>query len=284
MMPQTPVASPKADPMVPRLFTVKRKWAELPDTFSLQLTPEDGGIFVFEPGSFNMLYTFGVGEVPISISGDPLDVHSLTHTIREVATVTRAIGRLSEGDMLGVRGPFGTSWPIKAAKGDDMLFVAGGLGLAPIWPAILSVLANRLDYGNLVIDYGARTPESILYRERLRELPSRFDGNVQITVDRASGDWPGKVGVVTNLIKSNGFDAPHTTAFVCGPEVMMRFTAQALLEKGIPESKIYLSMERNMKCAIGFCGHCQFGPYFICRDGPVFRYDKIRDLLRVREL
>lgn len=277
-------ASPTADPMLPRPFTVLRRRKELSDTFTLELAAADGAPFVFRPGQFNMMYAFGVGEAPISISGDPDQPGALAHTIRAVGKVTDALGLLGEGDTVGIRGPYGNPWPVEAAYGDDVVFVAGGVGLAPLRPAIYRVLAERDRFGRVVIYYGARTPEDILFRKELQAWRSRFDVSVHVTVDRVVGKWGGKVGVVTQLIKSGGFDRHAAAAFVCGPEVMMRYAAEALLERGLKKSDIWVSMERNMKCAVGLCGHCQLGGSFMCKDGPVYRYDVIEKPMAVWEL
>ncbi len=242
------------------------------------------GHFPFLPGQFNMLYLFGIGEVPISISGDPVREDLLVHTVRKVGTVTEAIGRLKQGESIGVRGPFGTPWPLEESKGDDLLLIAGGVGLAPLRPVIYEVLARRGEYGRFLLLYGARTPADILYKRELQRWRGRFDMYVDVTVDSAPSGWRGHVGVVTTLIERARFDPFHTTAMVCGPEVMMRFAVRALKERGLGEERIFLSMERNMKCGIGLCGHCQFGPYFVCKDGPVFRYDRIKDLLWRKEV
>ncbi len=277
-------AAPTGDPMLPRLFRVETLRRELSDTVTLTLKAEDGGAFPFLPGQFNMLYGFGVGEVPISISGDPAAPEVLCHTIRAVGKVSSALAALKPGDSVGVRGPFGTPWPIQECYGSDVLILGGGVGLAPLRPAIHAVFAEREKFGNLVILYGARTPEDILFFKELKAWRSRFDVTCQVTVDRVTGAWNGRVGVVTQLIKGGGFDRPHTRALVCGPEVMMRFAIQALNEHGVSDDRIYLSVERNMRCAVGFCGHCQFGAGFVCKDGPVFRFDRIRDAFRTREL
>ncbi|GAB6052119.1 FAD/NAD(P)-binding protein [Magnetospira thiophila] len=275
-------ALPK-DPMLTVPFRVERRRKELSDTFTLELRPK-GGRFLFDPGQFNMLYVFGVGEIPISISGDPADTGKLIHTIRAVGTVSEALRHLNTGDHVGVRGPFGTAWPVKAAEGRDLLLIAGGIGLAPLRPTIYHVLAHRSRYGKVVILYGARTPEDVLYLKELEKWRSRFDLSVEVTVDRATGKWGGRVGVVTKLIERAGFDPHEAVAMLCGPEVMMRFAIQALQMRGVSEDRMYVSMERNMKCAVGFCGHCQLGGQFVCKDGPVFPFDKIRDLFPVREL
>ena len=272
------------DPMVPRPFRVERVVRDISDTFTLQLRPEEGRrAFPFAAGQFNMLYLFGVGEVPISISGDPGEPDRLIHTIRSVGTVTAGMAALKKGGVVGVRGPFGSAWPVEEAEGSDVVIIAGGIGLAPLRPVIYHVIANRGRYGRLRILYGARTPRDILFRGQLERWSGRLDTFVDVTVDRASGDWHGNVGVVTRLIAHGGFDPENTVAMVCGPETMMRFSLQALADRGVSGDRIYLSMERNMKCAVGFCGHCQYGGNFVCRDGPVFRYDRIEDIFAVRE-
>ena len=279
------VASGPANPMVPEEFEITQVVKETYDTFTLMLQPANGREnFPFQPGQFNMLYVYGVGEVPISISGNPLQPETLVHTTRAVGTVTRAMQRLKKGSRLGVRGPFGTAWPVAQAKGNDVVFVAGGIGLAPLRPAIYEVLANRQHYGQIVLLYGSRTPQDLLYRKELERWRARFDMEVHVTVDRAAAGWMGNVGVVTKLISKASFDPNSTTALICGPEVMMRFTVMELQKRGLDDEQIYISMERNMKCGIGLCGHCQFGPKFICKDGPVFRYDDVRDWFRIREL
>ncbi len=272
-----------ADPMVPDLFRIQKVRKETYDTFTLELSQKRKK-FRFEPGQFNMLYVSGAGEIPISISGNPNEPESLIHTTRAVGTVTNAMRKLKTGDYLGVRGPFGTNWPVNKAMGDDVVIITGGIGLAPLRPALYDVLAKRGRYGNVVLLYGARTPEDILYPKEIMHWRSRFDMDVHVTVDRAAGNWHSNVGVVTKLIPKAPFDPQNTTAFICGPEVMIRFTTQELKKRGLSDDKIYVSMERNMKCAIGFCGHCQFGPYFVCKDGPVFRYDEIKRFLEIREV
>ena len=279
------VAKPKLDAMTPRPFTILTRRQELADTFTIQLAPTDGGANIqFAPGQFNMLYAFGVGEVPISISGDPAQPDKLVHTIRDVGAVTDALSKLKKGAQVGVRGPFGSAWPVEDAEGSDVVIVAGGIGLAPLRPAIEHVLANRAKYGRFVILYGARNPADVLYMKQLQAWRGRLDTYVDVTVDSAGRDWSGNVGVVTRLIGRANFDPHHTKVFVCGPEIMMRFTIKELNALGVAKDDIYVSMERNMKCAIGHCGHCQFGGQFICKDGPVFPYARIESLLQVRGL
>jgi NAD(P)H-flavin reductase len=274
-----------ADPMAPRPYAVERARQETQDTFTLDLTPVNGTRTIpFAPGQFNMLYLFGVGEVPISISGDPGRPQTLVHTTRVVGTVTRTMRQLRVGDTLGVRGPFGNPWPVEEAFGSDLVIVAGGIGLAPLRPVLYRLLAQREKFGKVVLLYGTRSPEDILFRRELEQWRASFELDVHVTVDRAVGRWRGNVGVVTTLIPRAAFDPLSTLAMVCGPEVMMRFTALELLKRGVAREHIYLSMERNMKCGIGLCGHCQFGPTFVCKDGPVFRYDRIEAFFGKREL
>ncbi len=273
-----------SSPMLPQPFRVEKVVRDISDTFTLHLRPEGGRrAFPFAAGQFNMLYQFGVGEVPISISGDPGEPDRLIHTIRSVGTVTAGMAALKKGDVVGVRGPFGSAWPVEQAEGSDVVIIAGGIGLAPLRPVIYHIIANRGKFGRLRILYGARTPRDILFRSQLERWSSRLDTFVDVTVDRASGDWHGNVGVVTRLIGHGGFDPDNTVAMVCGPEIMIRFTLQALADRGVGNNRIYVSMERNMKCAVGFCGHCQYGGNFVCRDGPVFRFDRIEDIFALRE-
>ncbi|GMU91670.1 MAG: oxidoreductase [Candidatus Hydrogenedentota bacterium] len=273
------------DPMLTQPYRIRQVRRETSDTFTFELArPDRAGPGAFQPGQFNMLYVFGVGEVAISISGDPANPDALFHTTRAVGTVTQAMSRLRAGHVIGVRGPFGQGWPIDAAEGQDIVVVTGGIGLAPLRPLLYRVLANRGRYGRLVLMYGARTPDDILYRKELERWRGRFDMEVLVTVDRSIGGWRGHVGVVTELVPRVPFDPYHATAFVCGPEIMMKYSIDALAKRGLPHERIYVSMERNMKCAIGFCGHCQYGPEFVCRDGPVFRFDRVKRLFEIREV
>jgi len=265
-----------AEPMLTVPWQIARVKPETFDTFTLELEPEkEGKPLPFLPGQFNMLYVFGVGEVPISISGNPDAPDTLVHTTRAVGTVTKAMRNLKAGGSIGVRGPYGQHWPVEEAVGYDVVIVAGGIGLAPLRPALYQILSQRELYGKVVLLYGTRSPEDILFRKELEGWRSRFDLEVYVTVDYGDDKWRGNIGVVTTLIPKAPFDPLHTVAMVCGPEVMMRFTAQGLMKRGVALDNIYVSMERNMKCAIGFCGHCQFGPHFICKDGPVYPYSLI---------
>jgi NAD(P)H-flavin reductase len=268
------------DPMRPEPYRVDRVRRETHDTFTLELRRDDGGPGTpFLPGQFNMLYMFGAGEIPISISGDPGQPDRLVHTTRAVGRVTNLMSQLRAGDRLGVRGPFGTPWPVEEARGRDVVIVAGGIGLAPLRSALYALLAKRTDYGNVVLLYGTRTPADILFRKELERWRARFDLEVHVTVDRGLPSWHGNVGVVTTLIHKAPFQARNALGMICGPEVMIRFTALELQRRGVSFDRIHVSMERNMKCAIGMCGHCQLGHLFVCRDGPVFPYSRLADLV-----
>lgn len=234
------------------------------------------------PGQFTMLYAFGVGEIPISISRITARGTYL-HTIRDVGAVSKALVQCEPGASIGMRGPFGTGWPVDEVKGKDVVLIAGGLGLAPVRPVIDHILAHRSDYGTFRILYGTRSPETILFGPELDKWHTADRTKVKTTVDFAGTHWNGRVGPITPLLSLTSV-ADDAVYMMCGPEVMMRVAARTLLNNGVGEDQLYLSMERNMKCALGLCGRCQLGPAFICRDGPVFRYDRIRSLLSVREL
>jgi NAD(P)H-flavin reductase len=272
------------DPFLPQVYRVSQVQRDLDDVVTLTVCPEDGATPACAPGQFNMLYAFGVGEVAISISGEDTEQGGFVHTVREVGAVSLALTRLQEGAALGLRGPFGSAWPVDAAQGADVVVVAGGLGLAPLRPAIRHLLAQRERYGRVTILFGTRNPQAMLYEHELEHWRERLDVDIEVTVDHADTTWRGNVGVVPALIPRAAFDPANTVALVCGPEVMMRFTVKALLEAGVDAARIHLSMERNMKCAIGLCGHCQYGPDFVCRDGPVMRYDRIAARFSVREI
>jgi NAD(P)H-flavin reductase len=266
-----------ANPMLTHPYLVKGVQQETYDTFTIELEPKNGPRpLSFLPGQFNMLYVFGVGEVPISICGDPAKPETLVHTTRAVGTVTKAMWKLRRGDLIGVRGPFGTSWPVEEAKGHDVVIVTGGIGLPPLRPSVYYLLSKKQEYGKLFLLYGARTPEDIVYGREIEQWRKRPDLAVDVTVDRATGQWRGNVGVVTTLIPKADFDPANTIAMIVGPEIMMRFTIAELQRRGVRDENIYISMERNMKCGFGFCGHCQLGPFFVCKDGPVFRFDRIK--------
>jgi len=273
------------DPMQPEPWRVVRSTPETHDTFTLTLEPvEAGPPFTFEPGQFNMLFAPGVGEAAISMSGCSGRVKQVAHTLRAVGRVTKSLQRLKRGEVLGLRGPFGTAWPIGHAEGHDVVIVAGGIGLAPLRPAICHILQHRERFGRVNLLFGARSPRDILFAREIETWRGRFDVNVEVTVDRAGPGWHGGVGVVPPLISRAQFDPASAMAFVCGPEIMMHFTREEFARRGVPEEHLWVSMERNMKCGVGFCGHCQLGPLFVCKDGPVFRYDRVASLLGIREV
>ena len=270
------------DQMTPIPFRVRSVREELSHTFTLELEPPDGR-FEFLPGQFTMVYAFGIGEVPISISSSASEPSRILQTIRRTGAVTHALGRLKSGAYVGIRGPYGTPWPMDQVKGRDLLIIGGGIGLAPLRPAVYHVLENRDDYERVVVLYGTRTPDDILFEKELREWGERKDITTLITVDAADRGWNGAVGVVTRLIGRVGFNPANATAMVCGPEIMMTVTAERLMEgSSLAPENIYVTMERNMKCAIGVCGHCQFGEKFICTDGAVFPYPEVGDLFNIK--
>ncbi len=275
------------DPWLAHSVTIDRVIPETPGvaTYDFVFTDDNvGGRYSFLPGQFNMLYLPGVGEVAISISGNPADRSKLPHTIRVAGNVTQELARLGEGGSLGLRGPFGASWPLADCAGMDVVLVAGGIGLAPLRPAIYDLLANRDRYGRLTLLYGSRTPAGLLYTDEYEQWRAR-GLDIQTTVDRTTDHWKGNVGVVTTLLERLTLPRPENTALMtCGPEVMMWYTIQSARECGFRDDNLYVSLERNMNCAVGLCGHCQFGPEFICKDGPVFRYDRVTSILKVDDL
>lgn len=274
------------DPMLPIQYRIKSKTLENQDTFTFELLPLDPeGNFRFLPGQFNMLYLFGMGEVAISISGDSEKALPVVHTIRAVGTVTKAMQNLQAGDVIGVRGPFGSSWPIETAKGKDVLVIVGGIGLAPLRPVLYYLMAHREDYGQVSLLYGARTPEDQIFMSEYSEWSKKLAVYTTVDrVDKTKNNWQGQVGVVTNLISKAKFDANNSIAMICGPEIMMRFVGLKLKDLGMNLENIFISMERNMKCAIGFCGHCQLAGTFICKNGPVYTYQEMQKYLELREV
>ena len=280
--PRTTLAT--ADPMLPRPFVVVGRRQDTADTATLWLEPRDGVPLRFGAGQFTMLQAFGVGEVPISISGDPTADEPLQHTIRDVGGVTRTLVAAQPGDVLGVRGPYGTGWDVADAEGDDVALVAGGIGLAPLRPALLEVLANRERYRRVVLLYGARSPQDLLFGDELERWRGRLDLHVAATVDSAPDSWRGRVGLVSDLMPRAELDPARTLALLCGPEVMMRHVAADLLDVGLSAERIRLSMERNMKCGVGLCGHCQLREFFLCVHGPVLPLSRLDTLMATREL
>ncbi len=273
-----PVMPPTlADPMAPAGARVRSVTPEAYGISTFWLKFEDPALaaaFHFEPGQFNMLYLPGFGEVAISISSDPGEPKLLGHTIRYAGMVTRAIGRLKPGDLLGLRGPYGPYWPLAEAQGKDLLIVGGGIGIAPLRPLVLAILRQRNLFGRVLMLYGGRTPQDLLYLNEFEEWRQR-GLELHVSVDRADETWTGQVGVIPMAFCRIRLDHKNTLVFTCGPEVMMRFVIYEAMARRIPKSAIYVSMERNMKCAVGFCGHCQFGPNFICKQGPILKFSAI---------
>ena len=274
------------DTMIPVFRSVNHRDEELDQVITLEfdIETQDSSWQGFKPGQFNMLYAFGIGEVAISMSGNPAEADRIVHTIRAVGAISRALTHAQISGQVGIRGPFGNCWPLNEATGRDVLIVAGGLGLAPLRPALYHLLEKRERYGRIALIYGSRNPAELLYADELELWNKNADIDVHIIVDHADKNWRGNVGLVTRLIPNLQLDWPNASSFLCGPEIMMRSTAISLLGKGMTAARIYLSMERNMKCAIALCGHCQYGPHFVCKDGPIFSFQKIRQLLSLREI
>jgi anaerobic sulfite reductase subunit B len=274
------VAGPSgAVSMIPARYRVVSSRTETADTTSIELLPVDAALATPLPGQFTMVYAVGVGEVPISVSAIGPG-GAITHTIRAVGAVSGALTGIPVGQMVGLRGPFGTDWGLPAPEGSDLVIIAGGIGLAPLRPVIRHAMAERGRYRDVSVLIGARTPADLLYGEEYeRWRDAAVD--VRVTVDRADDSWAGAVGVVTTLLTT--LDPDSTVAFVCGPEVMMRFAALALGDAGVPASAVRVSLERTMLCGIGVCGHCQLGPLLVCRDGPVVSWERARPLVTVRE-
>lgn len=281
--PQTTCDSKR--PMKPHWTTLVEVIDEAPlvSTYWLQFNdPTMREIYRFKPGQFNMLTVPGYGEAAISISSNMLDLDRVGHTIRLAGNLTNAIGRLNIGDTVGIRGPYGSPWPILESKGKDIYMAAGGIGLPPLRPAIYHIMQNRGDYGKVVLLYGARTPQDLQFPDEY-EAWRAADIEVMVTVDRADERWEGSVGVVPLMFYHLRMDPQNSVAFTCGPEIMMRFVIYEALARRIPAENIYASFERNMRCGFGSCGHCQLGPYFVCKDGPVFSYKQLEPYFSVEE-
>lgn len=260
---------------------------EIPGVCTLDLQFENSMLastWSFRPGQFTMLYVPCVGEAAISISGDPGISNVITQTIRDAGNVTRSITGLGEGAVIGLRGPFGSCWPIEKCRGKDVILVAGGIGLAPLRPVILHLLRHRDPDQELTLIVGAREPSLLLYPDQYDIWRSRGLNVIQ-TVDRGNDAWTGGVGVVTTVLDRIWLrNATETIVMTCGPEVMMTYAIKMALDRGIPSESVFLSMERNMNCAVALCGHCQFGPHFLCREGPVFSHQQLRPLMRIDDL
>ena len=271
-----------ADPYALYPARIVDKSEESPGIYTYRLRLDDDALrerFVFEGGQFNMIYVAGVGEVPISIVSDPEDSHLLEHTIRVVGRVSGAIGNLKEGDVLGLRGPYGKGWPLETSEGKDVVVITGGLGCAPVVGAIEYMFRRRDRYGAIKILHGVKTPNDLLYRERFDEWRKHENTEVLLASDQPGKTWHYHVGVVTELFDEVEIRPDSAVVMMCGPEIMMRMAAQHLEKRGIRHDTMFLSIERNMQCGVGLCGHCQIGPYFACKDGPVMRYDRVAPYL-----
>lgn len=286
MLPMPSLESPTAKspygvefPVFYRLENIKKDTA---DIFTIQLSTQDNALPQFQPGQFNMIFVPGIGEVPISHSGDPKDAPLLTHTIREVGAVTASLAKLKKGSLVGLRGPFGQGWPMAKAKGKDIVIAAGGVGMAPLRPVIYEILKARDQFAEVTLLYGVKSESDFIFQKQWKSW-EKSGIRILSIVGKSNPTSPRPVGHITKLIPQLTLK-PSTVAFLCGPEIMMRFCAYELEKKGITAQQIFVSLERNMKCAIGFCGHCQFGPHFICKTGPVFPFETVESLMRIREL
>lgn len=264
----------------PATIVEKVRESEDINTYRVQLVDEEARRrFRFKAGQFNMVYLFGVGEVAISIVSDPDEPEFLDHTIRTVGRVTKAITDLQPGETLGIRGPFGKGWPLEEAKGRNVVIVTGGLGCAPVVGAIEYIFRRRAQYGSIKILHGVKTPYDLLYRERFDQWRRVPDTEVLLTSDQPDKTWGYHIGVVTELFERVTIDPAKSIVLMCGPEIMMRLGVPILMRRGIPATAVYVSLERHMECGIGLCGHCQMGPHFLCKDGPVMRYDRVEQWL-----
>jgi len=273
------------DAGAPHAATVTARTQESPTIFTLRLRLDDAAAqaaYRFAPGQFNMLYLYGVGEVPISIMSDPEERDGIGHTIRMQGRVTQGLAKLQPGDRVGLRGPFGRGWPLQEMGGRDVVLVTGGLGCAPVVSVIHYVLRRRERFGKLVIIQGVKHAEDLIWREHYDRWARLPDTQVLVAASEGAAFWPWHVGRVTELFGLASFHPENAVAMMCGPEGMMRVAADNLLARGLAESQLYLSMERNMQCAVGRCGHCQIGGAFVCRDGPVFSWGEVKALLAHR--
>ncbi len=282
---ETDFAPPSEKTWLPHMVTIEDIYPETMGvvTYSLKFKDDTvGETYQFLPGQFNMLYLPGIGEAAISISSDAEKPQPLLHTVRAAGNVTQALARKKVGDRLALRGPFGSSWPVERAKGQDVILAAGGIGLAPLRPVVYHLIRHRADYGRVILLNGARTSNDLLYAGEYDDW-RKADIEVEVTVDIGDSDWQGHIGVVPTLFYRLRLHAHRTHVFTCGPEIMIHFVIFEALARRVAPGNIYLSMERNMNCAVGLCGHCQYGPNFVCKDGPVFTYEQIRSFQHVED-
>ena len=285
MNPTSGVNLPSANPWLAQSARITEIREELSDTATYKLAFEEPAFaanYRFLPGQFNMLYLPGFGESAISISSDPERLETVSHTIRVAGNVTRALTRHQVGDQILMRGPFGSAWPLEQLRGKDVVIASGGIGLAPLRPAIYQILNRREEYGRVYLLYGARTPGGLLYTD---EYAAWRDAGIEVkaTVDIADVTWKGHIGVVPMLFDQLKLEPQQTRILTCGPEIMMRFVVFEGISRGISREHTFISMERNMQCAVGFCGHCQLGPAFVCKDGPVFSYKQMEPFLNLED-
>lgn len=274
-----------SSPYLPHEAEIFQRLEETPHIFTLRLRFTDPQVheqYCFEPGQFNMLYVYGVGEVPISIVSDPQDEHAYDHTIRRLGRVTNVLAGLQEGDRIGVRGAYGRGWPVQQAEGKDVVLITGGLGCAPVVSVINYVLKRRDRFRRLIIMQGVKHSDDLIWREKYETWSKQADTQVILAASQGGAGWPWATGHITELVSEIDFDPQNCTVMMCGPEGMMIAAIKELLPRNVPESAIWLSMERNMQCAIGHCGHCQHGPNFVCKDGPVFSYPELKPLLGIK--
>jgi NAD(P)H-flavin reductase len=272
-------------PMLPFWARIVEIQPEAPGVSTFWLKFEDASVqkgFSFRPGQFNMLYVPGYGEAAISISSDPHDNQRIGHTVRSIGNVTNKLAKLKVGDPVGLRGPFGSYWPLEEAQGSDVVIATGGIGFPPLRPVLYHILRNRSSYGRVVLLNGARTPKDLQYTAEY-ETWSNNGIETMITVDRSDDTWTGQVGVVPILFYRLKMEPQRSYVFTCGPEIMIRYVMFEAMARRVPMNRIFISLERNMKCGLGFCGHCQIGPYFVCKDGPVFSLEKLQPYYNVEE-
>jgi len=270
----------RKNPYIPELAEIVEIRDEAPNIKTFRIRFRDRALqesFRFTPGQFVELTVFGYGEAPFSISSSPLERDFFELTIRKMGTVTRALFRLGPGGVVGVRGPFGRGWPIEKMKGENVLIIGGGIGIAPLRPLVEYIIANRNDFGDVILLYGARTPKDIVYKKELERWKEHID--VRLTVDIGDKTWRGRTGVVTVLLDDVDVNPKETYSVQCGPPIMIHFVVKKLVEMGFPDDRILFSLERLMKCGMGFCGHCMIGGKFVCKDGPVFDYSEVKTLL-----
>ncbi|MBP9708916.1 MAG: FAD/NAD(P)-binding protein [Oligoflexales bacterium] len=268
----------RANPWLPETVKVVNCQRETVDASTITIEIPDG-LKMGKAGQFNMLSVFGIGEIPISISGIDIEKRQLRHSIRGVGAVSKALMHVSIGDWIGLRGPFGKQWPLqKISRKKNVVIIAGGIGLAPVLPIIDKIEKNELKSLQTNLLVGIRSPNLRLFPQYLDQLQNI---NLLESVDIYQEGWKGHVGVVTQLIKNIENLSPNTLAFICGPEVMMRYCAQELLLHGLKQENIFISMERHMKCAIGFCGRCQLMEHFLCKTGPIFSYAQMTEYLNI---